>query len=189
MSDHSTWGKARFANISIGYGLMATSLQVLLVASTIANNGVLVAPKLFDRGEEALRPRRVLTEEAANLVKSIMLADTQSDGTGRKAFIEGVEVAGKTGTAEKVDPTTGRYSKAKNLSSFVGFAPANSPEIAAIVVIDEPGGIAYGGYVAAPAWQKIVSSALRNNRIDETRGVAQSQRRKAIERDIVRHRS
>jgi len=160
VAEPSKWGKTRFANISFGYGLMATSLQLLQVASVVANDGMLVPPRIVEGHIQNPQPKRVLSEKAAKLLKAIMLADTSIGGTGRRADIQGIQVAGKTGTAEKVDPATGRYSKTHNLSSFVGFAPADSPEIAAIVVIDEPGGIAYGGYVAAPAWQRIVSAAL-----------------------------
>jgi cell division protein FtsI (penicillin-binding protein 3) len=182
VSTPDTWAKSRFANLSFGYGLMATSLQMLMVASAIANDGMLVTPYLL-KDAETKPPRRVLSERAAKQVKAMMLADTESGGTGKRATINGVQVAGKTGTAEKVDPQTGRYSKEHNLSSFVGFAPVNSPEVVSIVVIDEPQGIAYGGYVAAPAWQRIVSTALirlgviegrnKENNIHEARSVAQ----------------
>jgi cell division protein FtsI (penicillin-binding protein 3) len=190
VSSPSTWHKTRFANISFGYGLMATSLQLLMMASTIANDGVLVPPKLFERNDPVSTPKRVLSEKAARHVKDLMFADTESGGTGKKASIQGVDVAGKTGTAEKVDPATGRYSKEHNLSSFVGFAPVNSPEVVAIVVIDEPHGIAYGGYVAAPAWQRIVSTALirlgvigagsKDKGIHETGTVAQRKRLQVV---------
>jgi cell division protein FtsI (penicillin-binding protein 3) len=160
VSKPSSWGKSRFANVSFGYGLMATSLQILQVASAVANDGILVPPKIVAGLESDVAPRRVLSQKAATFMKGLMLADTKSGGTGKRADIKGIEVAGKTGTAEKVDPKTGKYSKIDNLSSFVGYAPANSPEIAAIVVIDGARGIAYGGFVAAPAWQRIVSAAL-----------------------------
>lgn len=169
VSESSKWGKTRFANISFGYGIMATSLQMLLVASAVANDGILVPPKIVEGLESDAVSRRVLSERAAKLLKELMWADTKSGGTGKKADIPGIEVAGKTGTAEKVDPATGRYSKKHNLSSFVGFAPVKSPEIATIVVIDEPSKIAYGGYVAAPAWKNITEAAL--NRQGITRAV------------------
>jgi cell division protein FtsI (penicillin-binding protein 3) len=165
VSKPSSWGKSRFANVSFGYGLMATSLQMLQVAAAVANDGILVPPKIVVGLESDAAPRRVLSEKAAAFIKALMWADTKSGGTGKRADIQGIDVAGKTGTAEKVDPETGKYSKTHNLSSFVGFAPVNSPEIAAIVVIDEPGGIAYGGFVAAPAWQGIVSAALNRQGI------------------------
>lgn len=154
-----SWGKRRFANVSFGYGFKASSLQMLLVAAAIANDGVMVFPKIFldDLKKGSVR---AISARGARLVKEIMFADTQEGGTGVRARIRGVDVAGKTGTAEKVDSETGKYSKKHNISSFVGFAPVLNPEIAAIVVIDEPEGIAYGGFVAAPAWSQIVSAAL-----------------------------
>lgn len=165
IAEPSKWGKRRFANLSFGYGLMATSLQLLQVASAVANDGILVAPKIVEGMGSGALPRRVLSEKAARQLKAMMWADTKDGGTGKRADIDGIDVAGKTGTAEKVDPKTGTYSKSRNLSSFVGFAPVNSPEIAAIVVIDEPGGIAYGGFVAAPAWQNIARAALNRQGI------------------------
>lgn len=181
------WGKARFANISFGYGVMATSLQMLQVASAIANDGLLVPPKILLENDNPPVPRRVLSQDAAQQVRDLMFADTMDGGTGKRARIDGIDVAGKTGTTEKLDPKTGRYSKSHNLSSFVGFAPVISPQIAAIVVIDEPKGIAYGGYVAAPAWQQIVSAALERQGVtrvrkeeksfNEARAISQSKQR------------
>jgi cell division protein FtsI (penicillin-binding protein 3) len=165
IAEPSRWGKTRFANLSFGYGLMATSLQMLQVASAIANGGILVPPKIVEGLESDVGPRRVLSERAAGQLKALMWADTKDGGTGKRAVIPGIEVAGKTGTAEKVDPATGRYSKSHNLSSFVAFAPVANPEIAAIVVIDEPRGIAYGGYVAAEPCGRIMSAALNRQGI------------------------
>jgi cell division protein FtsI (penicillin-binding protein 3) len=89
-----------------------------------------------------------------------MKSVAHAGGTGTLAAIPGIEVAGKTGTAEKVDPVTHRYSSDIHLSSFVGFAPADAPSIVAMVVLDEPKGKAFGGMVAAPAWRRIVEHAL-----------------------------
>lgn len=170
VSDHKKWGLTRFANVSFGYGIMASSFQMAMVLATIANGGVRVAPRILShiqkQNGQRIHPiryaenKRVISERTAAYMTEIMVDDTRGDGTGKRAAIPGILVAGKTGTAEKIDAATGRYGKHLNLSSFVGFAPADNPEIAAMVVIDEPKGIAYGGYVAAPAWQKIVAAAL-----------------------------
>ncbi len=168
VSKPETWGLARFANVSFGYGIMASSLQMALMVSTIANGGVRVPPKILKNIQRAngevynplpeYRPVRVLSEQAAQAMTQIMVSDTES-GTGKRAAIAGVKVAGKTGTAEKLSES-GRYAKHLNLSSFAGFAPADNPQIVALVTIDEPRGVAFGGYVAAPAWREIVEAAL-----------------------------
>ena len=170
VSDPKTWGQARFANVSFGYGIMASSFQIALAVSAIANGGVRVTPKILkyvkEPGGTLIQPfskpslTRAMSEKSAKELVQIMIDDTRGDGSGAKAQIPGILVAGKTGTAEKVDAKTGRYVKSLNLSSFVGFAPADNPEILALVVIDEPKGVAYGGAVAAPAWQAIASEAL-----------------------------
>jgi cell division protein FtsI/penicillin-binding protein 2 len=130
------------------------------MVSTVANGGLKVAPRILkDIHIKSPEPVRVISESAAKTLKDMMVADTEGTGTGKRAAIEGVKVAGKTGTAEKLG-SNGRYDKTLNVSSFVGFAPADNPEIVALVSIDEPKGIAYGGYVAAPAWKQIVEAAL-----------------------------
>lgn len=169
VSKPETWGQARFANVSFGYGIMASNLQMAMMISTIANGGVRVAPKILKNIQRSngdiynplpkYQPVRVLSAQAAKAMTQIMIEDTEGDGSGKRAAIAGIKVAGKTGTAEKLSES-GRYAKHLNLSSFAGFAPADNPEIVAIVTIDEPKGIAYGGYVAAPAWKEIVEAAL-----------------------------
>lgn len=169
VSKPESWGQARFANISFGYGIMASSLQMAVMVSTIANGGIRVAPKILkniqkkngeiDNPLPEYPPVRVISEKAAKAMTEIMIRDTQEEGSGKRAAIPGILVAGKTGTAEKVTDT-GRYAKNLNLSSFVGFAPADKPEIVVLVSIDEPHGIAFGGYVAAPAWRQITQAAL-----------------------------
>ncbi len=159
VTDPATWGLARFINISFGYGFMATTMQLLGMVSTVANGGMKVAPKIV-MSAPVVKDVRVMKKKAAKALTEIMVEVTENGGTGHRAQIHGIRVAGKSGTAEKVDEHTARYNKSKNRSSFIGFAPAENPEIAAVVVIDEPKGIAYGGRVAAPAWQEIVESAL-----------------------------
>lgn len=159
VSEPKTWGKARFANISFGYGIMASSFQMAMTAATIANGGIHVPPRIVLDSTPIKPSTRVLSEKAATALTALMIEDTVS-GTGKRAAISGISVAGKTGTAEKLGENTGRYDKSLNMSSFVGFAPADKPTIVAMVVIDEPKGVAYGGIVAAPAWREIVRTAL-----------------------------
>lgn len=169
VSKPETWHQTRFANLSFGYGLMASSLQIATMVNTIANGGIRVAPRLLKEikkpnGEiynplPRYAPVRVIRPEAAKILTEFMVQDTEGDGSGKRAAIEGIKVAGKTGTAEKLS-ASGRYAKHLNVSSFVGFAPADNPQIVAMVAIDEPQGTAFGGYVAAPAWREIVEAAL-----------------------------
>jgi cell division protein FtsI (penicillin-binding protein 3) len=101
-----------------------------------------------------------MREEAARELLAIMESVVEPGGTGTLAAIPGVRVAGKTGTAEKVDPVTGRYSKELHLSSFLGVAPADDPQVVAVVMVDEPHGVVFGGQTAGPAWRAIVERAL-----------------------------
>lgn len=166
ITHEENWDQARFANISFGYGIMATSLQMLNAVNIIANEGIQVSPRILKKTSiennfslEGKRPIRVLSKEAARKTVNTMMGITEKGGSGKRAAIPGIEIAGKTGTSEKLSEL-GVYEKHRNYSSFVGFAPAKNPRISAIVIVDEPKGIAYGGYVAAPAWKKIVQMAL-----------------------------
>ena len=173
-----TWGQARFANISFGYGIMSSSLQMAAFISAVANGGIKVVPQILKNIQKSngdtynplarYAPVRILSESAAKELTQIMIQDTQAEGSGKRAAIPGILVAGKTGTAEKL-LDSGKYAKNLNISSFAGFAPADNPEIVALVSVDEPKGIAFGGYVAAPAWRQIVEAALlqTNNRLDK----------------------
>jgi cell division protein FtsI (penicillin-binding protein 3) len=157
---------------AFGQGMSATGIQTVAAMAAIANGGVLLKPflvskvvapdgkVLFSREREEVR--RVLREETARQVTE-MLEEVVEKGTGTRAALQGHRVAGKTGTAQKVDPIRGGYGD-KRLASFLGFAPADAPRVAILVVIDEPegkGAEVTGGTVAAPAWGAIAHEALR----------------------------
>jgi cell division protein FtsI (penicillin-binding protein 3) len=164
------WAEVSFANIAFGQGLTSTPLQVATSIATIANGGMLMQPSIVkeirdkDGGVvEKTRPtliRRVISPEVAKKAAWAMSLVTLEEGTGTNAALEHFTVAGKTGTAQKVNPKTRRYDPDMWVASFVGFAPAENPEIAVVVVIDEPQDTHYGGVVAAPAFKKIISEAL-----------------------------
>lgn len=164
------WGQTRLATISFGHGLMVTSLQMASLLQAVANGGVRHRPWLVERVQAANGTiidehtpdggERVMREEAARELLSIMESVVEPGGTGTLAAIPGVRVAGKTGTAEKVDPVSGRYSKELHLSSFLGVAPADDPRVVAVVMVDEPHGVVFGGQTAGPAWRAIVERAL-----------------------------
>ncbi len=174
--DPSHYSGTSMATVPVGNGLAVTALQMLDVYVTLARGGVAVPPRLVEatidaqgrrrpaaRGEE----HRVVSRRTAEAVTQ-MLTRVVEDGTGRKAAVPGYTVAGKTGTARKAPYDHPPYDY---VSSFVGFAPAEAPRIAAIVVLDSPEGRVYGGDVAAPAFSRIMQYALRLEQVPPTRPI------------------
>jgi cell division protein FtsI (penicillin-binding protein 3) len=104
--------------------------------------------------------RRVISEETSKKMIALLKATTEKGGTGEGAVPAGYEVAGKTGTAQKVDSLLGRYSEDRYTSGFMGFAPDDEPKLVLLVVIDEPQGSTYGGVVAAPVFKAIMEKVL-----------------------------
>ncbi|MDX2482012.1 MAG: penicillin-binding protein [Desulfuromusa sp.] len=166
----SNWFEIDLAAISFGQGISVTSIQMASAMASIANGGLLMEPYLVERVTDAdgrqvqkrlpqVR-RRVVSEKTAQLVRDMMVTVTESGGTGTKAALVGYRVAGKTGTAQKVDMVTGGYSPDKQVSSFVGFVPADNPALVLSVTVDEPQGEIYGGLVAAPVFARIAGQAL-----------------------------
>jgi len=163
------WGRRSLASISMGQEVGVTPLQMITAVSAIANDGVLMKPYVVaevrdqkgQRMKEILPQvkRRVVSPATAHTLTTIM-EGVVSSGTGTKAAIPGFRVAGKTGTAQKVDPRTGTYSSALSVGSFVGFVPADAPRLTIIVVIDEPQGEAWGGVVAAPVFRRVGEQVL-----------------------------
>ncbi|MEA2155564.1 MAG: hypothetical protein QOE11_1704 [Solirubrobacteraceae bacterium] len=151
-------------NLPIGQGESVTPLQLATAYAAIANGGILRRPRLI--GSVAGRPtalphgRRVISESTAEQLRSMLEGVVEAGGTGASAAIPGYSLAGKTGTANKVDPATGTYSKTRFIASFAGFAPARNPKLLVTVMVDEPKGDIYGSEVAAPAFQAIMSFAL-----------------------------
>jgi len=165
-----SWSGIDLATHAFGQGISTTPLQMVMAYAAIANGGFLMRPYVTrrivsPRGEVLLENqphvvRRVIGEKNAKLLAAMLRDVTNEGGTGTMANIEGFEVAGKTGTAQKADPVHGGYSK-KRVASFVGFVPANDPRLVALVMIDEPESQVYGGVVAAPAFRNIAQGALR----------------------------
>ncbi len=163
------WSGMSIGAISIGQEVAITPLQLLRAYAVIANGGMLVRPHVVSGvrspdGEliykAVPKARRVLSEKTAARFREILKTVTEEGGTAKGAAVDGNEVAGKTGTAQKIDPVTKRYSREKYVSSFVGFVPANDPRMVLLVVIHEPKGQIYGGVVAAPVFKKVASEAL-----------------------------
>lgn len=167
---YRSWSKISTSRIAIGQGVAVTALQMLQVFSTLANDGFLMRPYVTSHvlspdGEILLKtePRvigRPVSGRTAATMRRLLQRVTEDGGTGTKARVDGWDVAGKTGTAQK--PEAGGYSDTKYVASFVGFAPVSTPEIAVIVVVDEPKGERYyGGQVAAPTFSRIMGQSLR----------------------------
>ncbi len=163
------WSGTSIGAVSIGQEVAVTPLQVLRAYAVIANGGFLVKPYVVSevRSPEGnvihkTTPEagRILSEKTVNVFREILKTVTEEGGTAIEAAVDGNQVAGKTGTAQLIDPKTKRYSKEKYVSSFVGFVPADKPKIAMIVVIHEPKGQIYGGVVAGPAFRKIANESL-----------------------------
>jgi cell division protein FtsI/penicillin-binding protein 2 len=156
-------------NLPIGMGLSVTPMQMAAGYAAIANGGVLRPPHVIAAiaGQPRPRPRgrRIVSEGTAASVRRMLEGVIGPGGTASGAEIPGYTLAGKTGTANKVDPATGGYSETKYVSSFVGFAPAAHPKLLVTVMVDEPQGDIYGGTVAAPAWREITEFALGYLRI------------------------
>ena len=166
LRDTSDWTKTSIASIAIGQEISVTPLQTANMVATIANGGIRYRPYVVQEirepfgGMVEIKPQgtRVMSEKTAQQLRE-MLEDVVTDGTARASQLEGYRAAGKTGTAQKVDPATGRYSK--YVASFAGFAPLSNPRIAMVVVIDEPKGQYYGAEIAAPVFKRIAERVLR----------------------------
>ncbi|MEO0140620.1 MAG: penicillin-binding protein 2 [candidate division WOR-3 bacterium] len=159
----SRWSMIRTANSGMGQGVMVTGIGMAMAFCAIANRGELLAPRIIKRmalgGEvkefpERIVVRRAVSPEICDTIRELMIGVVE-EGTGRKAKIEGISIAGKTGTAQKPDPVSGGYSESRVIASFVGFFPALSPRYLIYVVVDEPETAHYGGDVAAPCFRKI----------------------------------
>ncbi|MBI4459065.1 MAG: PASTA domain-containing protein [Acidobacteria bacterium] len=181
------WSKISIGAIAMGQEVGVTALQMVTAASAVANGGWLVRPRMvLDPSRDPVRAarvskrtsalpaaplsarwgshegadrQRILSPETA-LVLQQMMAQVVTIGTGKLARPEGYTAAGKTGTAQKIDPATRRYSATDHVASFVGFAPVESPQFTILVVLDSPRGYYHGGDIAAPVFKRIAEQIL-----------------------------
>ena len=166
----SKWTALSPTRIAIGHEVAVTALQMLGVLCAIANDGVRMKPQIVQQVTDA--DGRVLYQQSpvavsqpirpdtARLMKSLLTRVTEKGGTGTRARVKGYNVAGKTGTAQKAIP--GGYSDTRNMSSFMGFLPSEDPQLAIIVVLDEPSNdVRTGGYVAGPVFKEIAEQSVR----------------------------
>jgi cell division protein FtsI (penicillin-binding protein 3) len=165
----SRWSGISATRIAIGQGVAVTALQMVSIYGAIANDGFMMRPyvvskvtatdgsTVYQRSPEVIG--RPISHETAATMRVLLSRVTEEGGTGVRAAVEGYKVAGKTGTAQK--PVNGGYSTTAYVGSFVGFLPAEDPEIALVVVVDEPQPFHTGGVVAAPAFSRIAGQTVR----------------------------
>jgi cell division protein FtsI (penicillin-binding protein 3) len=152
-------------NLPIGQGELVTPIQMATAYSAIADGGILPTPHLVARigGHRVYRHpgRRIVSAATAAELREMLKGVLAAGGTASDVSVPGYTLAGKTGTASKIDPNTGEYSKTAYVASFVGFAPASDPQLLSAVIVDEPQNVSiYGGVVAAPAFGQIMEFAL-----------------------------
>jgi len=164
------WRPHLLSNISFGHGISATTMQMASAYAAIANGGVLKKPLLVrairrpnqDVQEfQAEEVRRVLSAQDAATMRLMLTAATETKATGKNARIPGFHVAGKTGTAQKVDTVKGGYVPKAYISSFAGFVPAHNPRYVIVISVDNPKKAYYGSEVAAPVFAKVGQYMVR----------------------------
>ncbi len=168
------WSKLSLTSQAMGQEITVTAIQLAQAISVIANDGYLVTPRIVlaiqDRQGntvEDFKPQlqdKVISEETAKVLRSV-LKGVVEQGTGTSADIKDYSAAGKTGTAQKIEPN-GTYSHRKFFASFIGFAPAENPRVVIVVVLDEPRPFYYGGTVAAPVFREVAGEVLRYYRVE-----------------------
>ncbi|HSB68917.1 MAG TPA: penicillin-binding protein 2 [Candidatus Methylomirabilis sp.] len=172
------WSALSLSVLSLGQEISVTPLQIATAFSAVANGGNLVRPHLVRamRSQDGsilreVQPsviRRVISPRTAETLLNILKMVVE-EGTGKSAALPEYTVAGKTGTAQKMDPATGRYSHRKVVASFVGTVPAEAPRLVILVVIDEPETMRWGGSIAAPAFREIAGDAMKYLRVAPSR--------------------
>jgi cell division protein FtsI/penicillin-binding protein 2 len=156
-------------NLPMGQGEAVTPIQMATAYAAIANGGVLRPPRIVRAigGKPVATPpgQQIISPAVAASLREMLRGVLAPGGTASEAAIPGYDLAGKTGTASKIDPLTHQYSTSSYVASFMGFVPASHPRLLVAVMVDEPQGAIYGGLVAAPAFQKIVGWAVPYLRI------------------------
>src|SRR5216684_2471596 len=165
------WSAVSIGSISMGQEVGVTPIQLISAVSAIANGGMLCKPHVIvelRRGDQLMpaegplapsEPKRVIRPETAATLRRLM-EGVVLNGTGELAHLDGWTAAGKTGSAQKIDPATGRYSPTQLIASFTGFAPINNPAVTILVSLDSPVGQHEGGQVAAPVFKRIAEQVL-----------------------------
>ena len=160
----SQYSGSSMGNLPIGQGESVTPIQIATAYAAIANGGILRPPHIVNSigGKSVATPagHRIMSPVVAAELRQMLRGVLAPGGTASEVKIPGYNLAGKTGTANKVDPATGQYSNTEYVASFVGFAPASHPQLETVVIVDQPQSAIYGGTVAAPAFGQIMGFAL-----------------------------
>ena len=173
----SEWSRTSAPTIAFGQGYSVTAMQATSVFATIANDGVRVTPNvvaaLIDSSGNYTPTRmqaseRVISSKSASQIRTMLESVVSENGTAPQAAIPGYRVAGKTGTAMRIDEKCGCYKG--YTASFIGFAPADSPKYVVSVTIQEPQGIHWGGYLGGPVFKKVMSFVLQSRHVPPTTG-------------------
>lgn len=161
------WSANSIGSLAIGQEVSVTPVQIISAISAISNGGTLYPPRIVQevgsgapvqqRGD--VEPHRATDAKTAATIRGMMEA-VILEGTGKEAGLNGYTAAGKSGTAQKIDPRTGRYSPDEYIASFVGFAPVNNPVVTILVVLDSPEGAHHGGQVGGPVFKRIAEQVL-----------------------------
>ena len=161
LRDKRKWYPLDVATAAFGHQVAVTGLQLAVAYQALANDGVLLKPKLFVDASAA-GSRRVMSVDASRNVRAMLKTVVADGGTGARAQVSGFSVAGKTGTSRKIDPVAGGYSRDRHFVTFAGMLPAKRPRFVLVVMVDEPG-IANpsGGSVAAPAFAEIAQATAQ----------------------------
>ena len=161
------WSANSIGSLAIGQELSVTPIQIISAISAIANGGTLYPPSIVHdtSGDSSVashpegESRQATDAKTAATIRS-MMESVILEGTGKRAQLNGYTAAGKSGTAQKIDPATGRYSLNQYIASFAGFAPVNEPVVTILVVLDSPEGAHHGGQVGGPAFKRIAEQVL-----------------------------
>jgi cell division protein FtsI (penicillin-binding protein 3) len=195
LNPSSKWFEVDLAAISFGQGISVTPIQLVAATAAIANGGYLMEPYIVDRVVDSQgqltskkQPRvvrKVIAKDVAKIVSRMMEMTTEDGGTAINARVPGFKVAGKTGTAQKVDAVTGGYSADKRVGSFIGFLPADEPRLIMLVTIDEPKKGIYGGLTAAPVFSRIAAQAMQYLKIAPSEVIATGETLPSLDQIIV----
>jgi cell division protein FtsI (penicillin-binding protein 3) len=158
------WIPIATANIGFGQGILTTPMQMLRAYAAFANGGILVQPKVFKTppaGQVIDPPKRIFSKAVIEQVTEALESVTMEGGTGIKAAIPGYRIAGKTGTAQVIDPKTGRYSRSHYVASFIGYPVEVNPKLVVLTLVDEPKGGYYAAETAVPVFREVLTAAIQ----------------------------
>ena len=175
--DYKKWSLLDLVTTSYGHSISVTPIQLISAVNVIANDGIYLSPSIVQKMENALQDevsdskrtsQRVISSQTAKIMRKILVSVTEIGGTGRSAKILGIDIGGKTGTTKKYDKELKNYSEKKHILSFVGFFPAQKPELTILVILDEPQNNSTKVYSAAPLFKEIATHAIRYWRLSDS---------------------